>query len=109
MVGKAQTGGFDIVGVVYLVIVFGVMFLPMLLCRSQAPPSTDSDQDDGWGPGTPGPPDLPVPPSGGLLLPDAEQSAMRLRDHGRLRERRRRRRRPAHEPVRTPPPPVKTH
>jgi hypothetical protein len=108
MPGKAQTGGFDIVGVVYLVIVFGVMFIPVFFGRSQTPPSAESDTDDGWGPDPPPPPDSPNPPSGGGLLPDAEQSSMRLRDHGRLGERfRRRRRRPAHHPTKTPPP-VKT-
>ena len=104
MPGNSQAGGFDIVGLVYLVIVFGVMFFPVLLRRSQAPPSADSDHDEGWGPNPPPPPDSPSPPSGGLLLPDAEQSTVRLRGHGRLRDRYRWRRRPAHEPVRTPPP-----
>jgi hypothetical protein len=107
MPGKAQTGGFDIFGVLYLVIVFAVMFFPVLLARPKPPPSADSDQDDGRGPDHPPPPDAPNPPSGDGLLLDAEQSSVRLRDHGRLWERHRRRRRPAHEPVRTPPP-VKT-
>ena len=104
MPGKAQSGGFDIFGILYLAIVFAVMFFPVFLARPQAPPSTDSDHDDGRGPDPGPPPDSPTPPSGGLMLPDAEQSKLRLRDHGGLRDRYRRRRRSAHEPVPTKPP-----
>jgi hypothetical protein len=66
-------------------------------------PSGDSDSDDGRG----NKPRLPRPPSprprGGIPLPDAEQSRIRLRDHRRLADLvPRRARRPAREPTRAP-------
>ena len=67
------------------------------------PQSTNNDSDDGRG----NKPRLPRPPSGqprgGIPLPDAEQSRVRLRDHTRLADRLPKRvRRPAREPERTP-------
>lgn len=67
------------------------------------PPASEGGSDDGWGnePRRPrGPSDVPW---GGVPLPDADQSALRLRDHGKLADRSgKRERRPAREPERIP-------
>jgi hypothetical protein len=68
---------------------------------------SDNDGDDGWGRGPKRPPSPPEPPRGGIPLLDAEQSRIRLREHGRLSEQlparaRRPTREPARRPVRTP-------
>ena len=55
--------------------------------------------DDGGEPPEPDPVIAPLPPLGGLPLPDAEQAPVRLREPGRIGERYPRRpRRPEHEP-----------
>jgi hypothetical protein len=59
----------------------------------------------GWWPGDDDdrPPEpRPGPGGGGLPLPDAAQSAVRLREPGRLGDRYRPARRPAHAPERAP-------
>lgn len=82
----------------------GLLVLPVLREDSDPPPEQDSgSSDDGWG-------NLPANrphdrgwPGGGLPLPDAEQSRVRLREPGRISERiRAPERRPAREPVRQP-------
>ena len=92
-----------IFGALHLValVLGGVLFVMFL--RSEAgsgrrPP----DEDDGGGGGndrlSPGPKNSP---SGGIPLPDAVQSSVRLRGHERLRDLRpRRERRPIREPAR---------
>ena len=92
-----------IFGALHLValVLGGVLFLMFL--RSEAgsgrrPP----EEDDGGGGGndrlSPGPKSSP---SGGIPLPDAVQSSVRLRGPGRLRDLRpRRERRPIREPAR---------
>jgi hypothetical protein len=67
------------------------------------PPQSGNDSDDGRG----NKPLRPLAPSGrprgGIPLPDAEQSRVRLRDHRRFTEQLPKRvRRPAREPTRTP-------
>jgi hypothetical protein len=106
-----QTGGFNVLGVVYLGLVLAVMFVPMVLGRrGPSPGQSDSDSDDGGGGGSgPSPPPSPSnPPSGGIPLDDSKPARARLRGHERLvdllpaRKRRRSgepRRRP---PLRTP-------
>jgi hypothetical protein len=65
----------------------------------------ESGADDGWG-NEPGHPPQPSDrPWGGVPLPDAGQSRLRLRDHRTLSELLpRRQRRPAREPERRPTP-----
>jgi hypothetical protein len=80
---------------------FGLLLAPAVLFRSVAkPPPPDEDDDQGgWTDPPPGPPPRP---QGGLPLPEAEQSRIRVRDHaGSLRERRHTGR-PAREPRRSP-------
>ncbi len=86
----------------------GVLLIPAL--RENGPGTarrSDNDTDDGWGRGPKPPPTPPTPPRGGIPLPDAVQSKVRLREPGRLREllprpERRPTREPARRPVRTP-------
>jgi hypothetical protein len=67
------------------------------------PGSGETGSDDGWGNEPRRPPQPSDRPWGGVPLPDAKQSPLRLRDHRKLldllpgRERR-----PAREPERTP-------
>jgi hypothetical protein len=83
-----------------------VLILPALRDRPDIPPhQSDPGSDDGWGRGPHRPPTPPDPPRGGIPLPDAEQTRVRLRDHRKLRERLpTRERRPAREPDRRPVP-----
>jgi hypothetical protein len=67
------------------------------------PDSGDSGSDGGWGNEPRRPPQPSDRPWGGIPLPDAKQSRLRLRDHRRLRDLRpRRERRRVREPERTP-------
>jgi hypothetical protein len=73
---------------------------PALLFRSSS-----SRPEDGGGGGGPGPdpsPDPIGPSDGGIALPDADQSAARLRDHSGGGRRERKPRRAAREPDRVP-------
>lgn len=82
-----------------------VLMVPML--RNDDPGfDEDSDgSDDGWGNRPNVRPDPGRWPGGGIPLPDAEQSRVRLRGPGRLSELLpSHERRPAREPVRTPVP-----
>jgi hypothetical protein len=92
-----------IFGALHLValVLGGVLFVMFL--RSEAGPGRrPPDDEEGGGGGndrlSPGP---HTSPSGGIPLPDAVQSAVRLRGPGRLSKLRpRRERRPAREPAR---------
>jgi hypothetical protein len=65
--------------------------------------SSDDDDDDGGLPPTDDPAEKPSPGGGGLPLPDAAQSPVRLREPGRIGDAKTRpARRPEHEPQRTP-------
>ncbi|HEX3316483.1 MAG TPA: hypothetical protein VHR88_00570 [Solirubrobacteraceae bacterium] len=65
--------------------------------------SGDDDGDGGWGNDRRPPEDSHGPRDGGLPLPDAEQSKVRLREPGRLSERLPKpERRPTKEPERVP-------
>lgn len=104
MLGKSQSAGVDVAGLLYLGCVFAVLFVPALFTRSSSPPGpSDSESDDGWGKGPRRPPSPPEPPRGGIPLPDAEPARVRLRDHRRLGDRLpARERRPARSPDRRP-------
>jgi hypothetical protein len=84
----------------------GVAVLLVLALRSdgdELPGSGDSGSDGGWGNEPRKPPQPSDRPWGGVPLPDASQSRLRLRDHRRLHELEpARERRPAREPERTP-------
>lgn len=101
----SDIGGVNILGLVYLLLVLAVVFLPMVLGRLGPPPEeSDSDSDDGGG-GGPGPPPAPsnTPSGGGLPLDDAEPARWRLRGHDRLSDRLpARARRSSPEPMRKP-------
>lgn len=80
-----------------------LLMIPALKDSPMKPDRRNDDGDDGWGRGPKPPPTPPARPSGGLPLPDAEPSAIRLRDHDRLGDRLpRRERRPAREPAPAP-------
>lgn len=67
------------------------------------PGSGESGSDDGWGNEPRRPPQPSDSPWGGIPLPDATQSTVRLRDHRKLGDLLPQHdRRPAREPERTP-------
>jgi hypothetical protein len=83
-----------------------VLLLPIL--RERKVPKTEFDtedggSDDGWG-NLPTSPRMPKGrPGGGIPLPDAIQSSVRMREHGRLSDRLRQpERRPVRDPQRQP-------
>jgi hypothetical protein len=82
-----------------------ILLTPAVLFRDRGPSSGPADSDGGGGGGTE-PPSAPVPmpPSGGVPLSDADPAPVRLRDHDRRGLRRLRLRRPAREPDRAPMP-----
>jgi hypothetical protein len=93
-----------IFGTLHLIAVaLGVGLFVMFLRSESSGGRTPPDEDDGGGgndrvPGRP-----KTSPSGGIPLPDAVQSAIRLRSHDRLADLKPgRERRPAREPVRRP-------
>jgi hypothetical protein len=81
-----------------------VLLIPALRDNPAVPHSrSDGESDDGWGRGPKSPPQPPAPPRGGIPLPDAQASAVRLREPGRLTDKLPdRERRPAREPSRRP-------
>jgi hypothetical protein len=82
----------------------GLLMIPAL--RDGDEPESGGDNggsDDGWGNLPAGRPGSGGWPGGGLPLPDAEQSRVRLREPGRIGQRLpTRQRRPAREPAREP-------
>jgi len=96
-----------IFGALHLVaaVLGGVLLLLFLRSEETADWRPSSDEDDSGGGGNDRVPGVPkrTPPGGGVPLPDAEQSRLRLRGPGRLADARPRRgRRVTPEPERTP-------
>ncbi len=93
--------GIHLVGLIAI----GILMMPMLRDEDTPGDEENGSSDDGWGnlPNSgPAPKGLP---GGGVPLPDAEQSKVRLREPGRLADHLpARERRPVREPVRTPSP-----
>ena len=84
-------------------IAVGILMIPTLRDDGNAGPDQDSGSDDGWGNLPNQRPDPRGWPGGGVPLPDAEQSRVRLREPGRLADKLGdRARRPTREPARTP-------
>ncbi len=81
MVRVVRTAGFDPLGLIYLGIIFAVIFVPMLFARSPSSPGSDSGSEEDGGHGPRRRPWRPTGPTGGIPLPNAEQSATRVRDH----------------------------
>jgi hypothetical protein len=79
-----------------------VMLVPALFVPGGQPPSTDSDDDDDGGQRRGRPRSWPPGPSGGIPLPDAIQSRLRVRDQGPVKLRPPRSRRPVADPARSP-------
>jgi len=86
-----------------------LLLAPEFLFPNSGPPArapeSEGEGDGGGGSGGGNPPQpspRPGAPRGGIPLPDAEQSRLRVRDHDRPARRRLRPRRPAREPDRTP-------
>ena len=79
-----QIGGVDVLGLLYLALVLGVIFLPMVLGRRGSSGDSDSDSDGGGGNGPRPPRTPPSKPRGGIPLEDAEPGRVRLRGHDRL-------------------------
>jgi hypothetical protein len=80
----------------------GLLMLPALRDDNDLPEDQDSgSSDDGWGNLPAGRPEPTNRPGGGIPLPDAEPSRIRLREPGRISERL-----PGHQrrPVREPQP-----
>ncbi len=82
MPGRPAVGGTNYLGIVYLLLVLLVAFLPVLVRRS-APPADPPDAGPDDGPGPPRSPTRPNPPPDGVPLPDASPARARLRDHNR--------------------------
>ncbi|MGZ4203653.1 MAG: hypothetical protein ACXVRH_16515 [Thermoleophilaceae bacterium] len=104
----SDMGGFNLVGLLFLVVVLLLAFGPILLGRGgSSPGQSDSDSDDGGG-GGPRRPRTPHDlPGGGLPLSEVTQSRLRLRGPRRLESLRvSRERRRSHEPRRAPGPGV---
>ncbi len=82
----------------------GVLLIPALRDNGDSPPGEDSgSSDDGWGNLPNRKPSTGGWPGGGIPLPDAEQSRIRLRGPERISERfARPQRRPVREPSRRP-------
>ena len=80
-----QAGGFDVVGLLPLLLVLVAVLGPLLFVRRSAPPEPFDDDFGGGGPpGPPAPPPPHRPPGGGVPLPNAVQARVRLRGHERL-------------------------
>jgi hypothetical protein len=80
-----------------------ILMLTALREEPPDPPQQGGGSDDGRGNDRRRPRQPSDRPRGGIPLPDAEQSRVRLRDHRRLSDQLPRRiRRPAHEPTRRP-------
>ena len=94
------------IAVMHLLGLACVAVLIMLALRQEddrPPGSGDTGSDDGWGNEPRRPPQPSDRPWGGIPLPDAKQSRLRLRDHRKLLDLLpRRERRPAREPERQP-------
>jgi hypothetical protein len=85
MANAPQVAGINLLGLVYLLLVLAVVFLPMILGRGgPSPGQSDSDSDGGGGHGPPRPPAPPDAPRGGIPLDDAEPAGVRLRGHDRF-------------------------
>lgn len=69
------------VGLAWVTLIVAMLVVPAWSCRRLDPPSGPPDEDGGGGSGPDRPSDLPVPPRGGLPLPDADPSRLRVRDH----------------------------
>ncbi len=86
-------------------IAVGVLMIPALRDGEQPPDQDGGSSDDGWGNLPRGKPLPSGWPGGGIPLPDAEQSRVRLRGPGRISDGSRRpQRRPIREPQRRPVP-----
>lgn len=86
MPDKSHVGGVNILGLVYLLTVLIVLFLPMVLGRGGSPPGqSEPDSDDGGGGGPPRP--MPGRPRGGVPLDESDPARVRLRSHDRLFDR----------------------
>jgi hypothetical protein len=85
-------------------IAIAVLAIPALREKNDGADDEDSSgSDDGWGNRPNVTPDPTLWPGGGIPLPDAEQSSVRLRGPGRLSDRARRpERRPVRDPQRHP-------
>jgi hypothetical protein len=92
--------GIHVVGFICI----GLLMIPALRDNGEPPTEEDSgSSDEGWGNLPSGKRDPRGWPGGGIPLPDAEQSRIRLRGPGRISERARRpQRRPVREPQRRP-------
>jgi hypothetical protein len=84
-------------------IAVGLLMLPALRDDNSDHDEDSGSSDDGWGNRPNVKPDPSRWPGGGIPLPDAEQSLVRLRGPGRLSEKvKAPERRPIREPDRTP-------
>ncbi|MGO9903160.1 MAG: hypothetical protein ACLP0J_26540 [Solirubrobacteraceae bacterium] len=91
--------GFHFVGLLCV----AALLIPALRSDDTPGSAEGGSSDDGWGNLPQEPPRPKLLPGGGIPLPDAVPSRVRLRDHRRLSDMRKApERRPAREPVRTP-------
>jgi hypothetical protein len=94
-----MVGGMHILGLIGAVL----LIIPAIRDQPEPPQPPGGGSDDGGGGLRRPVPQTPVRPCGGIPLPDAEPSRIRLREPGRLGDRLPRpARRPAREPERRP-------
>jgi hypothetical protein len=101
----SHLGGFNLPGLLAVMLILAVAFAPVLFSRrGSGPEQDDADADDGGGPGGPRPPRRPNDrPPGGIPLDHAQPAHVRLRTHERLADGSRiGERRPIREPDRAP-------
>jgi hypothetical protein len=89
-------------------ICIAILLIPALRSDDHSSSEGESGSDEGWGNLPPEPPKPKLWPGGGLPLPDAVQSRVRLRGPGRLSDLLPRTdRRPAHAPLPAPQRPIR--
>jgi hypothetical protein len=90
----------------WMTLIIAMFVIPALSCRRLDAPPDSSDEDGGGGGSGPDPPSgSPESPRGGIPLPDADPSRVRVRDHSAPKTRRLKRwreREPGRSPTREP-------
>ena len=65
----------------WVTLITAMLVVPALSCRNVDRPPGPPDENGGGGPGPDPPSGSPEPPRGGVPLPDADPSRVRVRDH----------------------------
>ena len=68
-------------GLAWVTLIVAMVVVSAMSCVRLGPSDGPSDEDGGGGSGPDRPPGFPEPPRGGVPLPDADPSRVRVRDH----------------------------